>query len=396
MLTKQDRPLWVFLIGFFFQTIPGAMLAPLLTLSLAARGVEAALIGALATAGSLAYMLSLPATPALIRRFGAVATLRAALLVSTAAVAGLALTDWPGLWVALYAALGFAAGLRYTIAESWVPALAAADARGRALALSQTIVGASAFLGSGLLLLTGIEGDAPHLIAVAAAVIGAALLWFQDAPAATAGPGAGHTWGGLRGLLVQVGPMVLGASLLGGLFEAGLAVALPLFGLELGMGPALAAGLVTALGLGSLGQYPFGALADRLPWGKVVLGTASVIAASALLLPLAPRWPWLLLGLGVVWGGAGGGLYTLAAIRNGDLWRGPQLVGASVVTQFAYMIGEAAGPALSGLAIERSPAYGLPALVAGAGALGLAVMLGASRAPRAELRPPLAAHAEVR
>ncbi|NTU83292.1 MAG: MFS transporter, partial [Chloroflexales bacterium] len=282
-----------------------------------------------------------------------------------------------------------------TIAESWVPALASAETRGRALALYQTTVGASAFLGSGLLLLTGIGGAAPRVIAVVAAMIGAALLWSQQAPASAADPGAGRARGGLRGLLAQVGPLVLGAALLGGLFEAGLAVALPLFGLALGAGPAMAAGLVTALGLGSLAQYPFGALADRLPWPRVMVGTAALLAASALLMPLAHRWPWLLLALGVVWGSAGGGLYTLAAIRNGALWRGHQLVGVSVVTQFSYMIGEAAGPAMGGLAIDLSPAYGLPALVAGAAALGLAAMLGATRAPAREPRPSLAARAEV-
>ncbi|NTU85252.1 MAG: MFS transporter, partial [Chloroflexales bacterium] len=191
MWTQQNKQLWRFLTGFFFQTIPGAVLAPLLTLGLAARGVEAALIGALATVGSVAYMLSLPATPSLIRRLGAVTTMRVALLVGTAAVGGLALTDWPALWVGLYAALGFAAGLRYTIAESWVPALASAETRGRALALYQTIVGASAFLGSGLLLLTGIGGAAPRAIAFGSAIVGAALLWSQRAPMPAADPGAG-------------------------------------------------------------------------------------------------------------------------------------------------------------------------------------------------------------
>lgn len=386
---RENRRLWRFLAGFFFQTVPGAMLTPMLTLGLAARGVDATLIGALATVGSVAYMLSLPAAPAMIARLGAGATQRLALALGGLSVVGLAVYDWPALWVVLYAAMGLASGLRYTIAESWVPALAGHEARGRALALFQTIVGASAFIGAGMLLLTGVEGPLPRAIVVAAALVGMVILWPLEAPAAPAAEraaggraalAAARPWAGLRGLVAQVGPVVLVASLLGGLFEAGLAVALPLYGLSLGAGPTMAAGLATALGLGSLAQYPFGALADRLPWRRVVLGTTAAIAASALLLALAPAWPGVLLALGVVWGSAGGGLYTLAAISNAARWRGRQLVGASVVTQFAYMIGEAAGPALGGLSIDLAPGYGLPMLVGGAALAGLAVMLGAARA----------------
>jgi MFS family permease len=380
---REDAQLWRLLAGFFLATAPAVMATPMIALGLAARGVDAALIGALAAVGSVAYMVALPATPALMARIGATATFRLALVAGTTALAGLAATDAPALWVALFALAGLAAGLRYTVAESWVPALAAPAARGRAMALFQTAVGAAAFVGAGLLMLTGVEGPAPRAVILALAAASLVVLWGLRAPAVAepapaAAPDQGG--GGLRGALAQVGPLVLAAALLGGLFESGLTVALPLYGLEMGLSTALAAGLVTATGLGSLAQFPFGYLADRLPWPRVVVGAAAVIAASATLLPLAQGWPAILLGLGVLWGAVGGGLYTLASIRNGELWRGPDLVRASVVTQFAYMLGEAGGPALGGLALDLAPRYGLPGLVAGAGLVILGAMLWAGRA----------------
>lgn len=387
MSVRANRQLWLFLTGFFLQAVPGAMLVPLITLSMAARGVDAALIGALATLGSLAYIAALPAAPALIARLGAAPTQRLALALRAAAVLGLAATDAPALVVILYAAMGFSAGVTYTIAETWVPALAGPAHSGRALALYQTIVGASAFLGAGLVLLAGVEGPAPRALAAAAILLGLAVLWRVEAPPAQAeerpasarARGGSSPWATLRGLAAQAGPAVLAAALMGGAFEAGLAVALPLYGLAAGGGTSLAAGLATALGLGSLLQYPFGALADRWPWSRVALGTAGAIAASALVLPLAVGWPWLLLPLGVVWGGAGGGLYTLATIHNAARYRGQALVGASVVSQLAYMVGEAAGPATSGLAIDLWPRHGLPALVGGVALLGLLAMRRATR-----------------
>jgi MFS family permease len=369
-----------FLAGFFLQSVAGTIVLPLLTLTMAADGVSALLIGALATVGSLAYMAALPAAPALIARFGDREVFRAAAVASALSWSGLAVSGWPPLWALLFACSGAAAGLRYTIAESWVPALVAPEQRGRAMALFQTCIGAAFFAGSGALLLLGVAGPWPRALTIGAALLATLVLWPVRGPAA--GAVAAPAGRGLRAALVQVGPLVLGAALLGGLFESGLSVALPLYGLSFGLSPALAAGLVTAIGLGSLAQYPFGYLADRRPWAQVVFGAASLIALSALLLPLASGQPALLMLLGVLWGSAGGGLYTLATIRNGELWRGQQLVGASVITQFAYMLGDAAGPTLGGLALDAAPLLGLPVLVGGAGVSVIALMLWFERKAR--------------
>ena len=377
---------WRFLLGFFFQTIPAAILTPLLTLTLAERGVEAWIIGSLVAAGSLSYMLALAATPGLVRRYGQQPVFRAALALGTLALVGLTLVERPLLLAGGFALAGFTAGLRFTLAESWVPALAAPEARGRVMALFQTSIGAALFVGAGSLLVTGINGPTPRLLALATGLAALALLWPMRAPAAAR---EAPLKTGLRGALAQVGPLALGMALLGGLFESGLSVALPLYGLQIGLGSTLAAGIVTAMGLGSLAQYPFGALADRWPWRRVIVATTVVIALSALLLPLARGAPWLLLLLGVVWGSAGGGLYTLVTIRNSARLRGERLITASAVTQFAYMIGDASGPAIGGAALDLAPGFGLPALVIGAGLLGLALILGMTGPARGQHLSPL-------
>ena len=111
-------------------------------------------------------------------------------------------------------------------------------------------------------------------------------------------------------------------------------MALPLYGLAAGIRPELATATFATMALGSPAQYPFGTLADRLPWRCVILGATIRIAVSVLLLPLAPSWPLILFGLGCVWGCAGG-LYQLATIRNSTVLRSRQLIGALVVTQLA-------------------------------------------------------------
>jgi MFS family permease len=388
-MLKKNRTLWQFLIGSGIDAIPGSLLATLLTLRLAERGVEATWIGAFATIGALTYIGSLLVMPGMLRRFGDRATFRAALLANTLTAIGFLITDQIGVWVVLTAIAGWSASVRFTIAESWVPALAQPEQRGRAMAWFQTLIGAAFFVGTGLLLLTGIHGLAPLAVVAATSALGMALLWPIAAPAYPtsdlAPAGLTAAGGGLR----LAGLIVLTAALLGGLFESGITTAVPLYGMSLGLDATMATWLVTAIGLGSLAQYPFGALADRFAWRSVVIVTTLLIALSALLLPLVPSWPWLLWALGFIWGSAGGGLYTLATIRNGMQLRGAQLISASTVTQLAYMIGSAVGPAMSGMALDLAPQHGLATLVAALGLAGLGTIIVASMKPEAGAVPSL-------
>lgn len=364
------------IVGFFFQSIPGAMLSPLLSLGLAAQHVDALLIGALASTASVAYMIALPNTPLLIRRLGEERTFRLALVLSAVSILGLVVSDSPVLWVGFFALLGFSAGLRFTLAESWLPAFATPETRGRSVGFFQSGLGAALFVGAGLLLVLGVAGFAPRLIIIGAEMVALSILWPLKAPAhPMLGADVRNERGHVVRQLLAMGPLVLGAALLGGLFESGLSIALPLYGLVVGMSPGLAAGLVTAMGLGRLAQCVFGALTDRFDWQRIVFGATVLLAVSALLLPLALWWSWVLMPLGIVWGCAGGGLYTLATIRNSAYWRGPRLVSASVMTQGAYMVGEALGPTLGGLALDLSPSLGLVVLVASAGMVGLLTLL---------------------
>jgi MFS family permease len=373
---NNQRTLWQFLIGFGIESIPGSLIYTLLTLRLAEQGMDATWIGIFATIPSLTYMVSLFVMPAMLRRFGEQATFRAAVVASALTAIGFLVIDSFALWVVLTAISGWAASVRFTIAESWIPALTPADQRGRAMAWFQTLVGASFFIGTGLLLITGIYGWMPLAVVVLTALAGSAMLWPIPAPQASAevlqqpqGSSAVGTSLRLAGLVV------LTAALLGGLFESGITTAVPLYGLDLGFDATMATWLVTAIGLGSLAQYPFGALADRFAWKYVVIGTTIMIALSSLLLQFVPSMPWLLWVLGFVWGSAGGGLYTLATIRNGLHLQGQQLTSASTMTQLAYMIGSAVGPTISGLALDLAPSYGLATIVAVLGVLGLVVIV---------------------
>jgi MFS family permease len=383
MLTNiRTNQLWRLMIGYFFDLAPYFMLPPLVALTLAARGVEPTVIGGFAAISSLGYVLALLSTAWLVRRFGARALLLGTLIVSIGAILAYTLTNHVTVWALCSAVVGLTGGVRYTIVESWVATLAPAEARGRALAALQTLLGAAFFAASGLLL---VLGPAPAAFVVAAALMtGGLALMASIRPPAT--PQASKSALNIRSLLVQIGAFVMIGAFVSGLFESGTGAALPLYGLAMGLNTTQATWIITAIGVGSFVQYPFGYLADRFSWRRVSLGAALVTVVLTPLLPLAYHTPALIWVASVFWGCVGGGLYTLASIRIGALFRGAQLVGASSIIQMAYMGGSILGPALGGFALESSPQFGLAVLFATIGLTGLLGMLLAGRA-EAETAP---------
>lgn len=164
-----------------------------------------------------------------------------------------------------------AAGIYYVIAESWVALLCPPEQRGQIVSIFETIIGATSLLAPLILLLTGTSGWLPFVVAAILTGIGLCLFIPMQPPsglhptadsAALAGPQRlAHT-------LRQIGPMVLAAALLGGLYEAGIPAVLPPFSVQVGFSLALATLLVAVIGVGSLLQIPIGYLADRLAWPR--------------------------------------------------------------------------------------------------------------------------------
>ena len=367
-----NNQLWRLCAGYFCDAVAANMLGPLLVMSMVARAVDPATIGAIAALLPLASIASLFATPRLVGRFGVRQVFLLALVVGGLATIGFALTTQVLLWALLAVAAGLSSGVRYVLAESAVSLLAPPEARGRSMALFQTVIGASLFVASGLLMLVGATTVLPFLMMLVALI--GALLIIRTLPLPALAERQERARGRLH-IIAQVGPLVLIAAFLSGLFEAGTGTAMPLYGISSGLSATFATALVTMIGLGSFFQYPFGALADRFPLRHVMLATACITVLGALLLPLAHALPMILWGLSFVWGSLGGGLYTLATIKIGGAFRGAQLVAASSVAQFAYTIGSMIGPAVGGLAIELSPDFGMAITFAGIGLIGLIAMV---------------------
>ena len=358
------------------------MFGPLLLLTLKARGLDTAAIGAFAALQWAGLLAATPFASAWVQRLGP----RRALLVSGAVplvtVTGMVATyQWEGmlwLWAGLCFIGGLASALRWILAEATVAELAPAERRGRVMGLFAMMIGLTFMAGPALLsalLAAGIGLAAAGWVAVALVALGLLLLWPVHLPQAPPAPqpsdrtliGWRGTWAALR-----AAPIVMLTGFVGGFFESGLAGLLPLYGVLLGFSAALSALLVSASGLGStLLALVAGEGADRLPVQRLRQACSDACIAATVALPLVPSWPPLAGLIAFVWGGAGAALYTLAMVQIGARHQGVALVNSTAVLVLAYTAGGMLAPAAGGLMLQWSPGLGFPALLLVVAALGL-------------------------
>lgn len=363
------------LFGATFLELCGLfMYGPLLLFTLKERGLSTSTIGLFSAAQWLGMALATPFTALWVRRLGA----RGALLLSAAvpfvAFTLMNLTEQMAVWAVLYLFAGMAGSLRWIVAESMVAELAPAARRGRIVGLFEMMVGLTFVAGPALLAALTSAGVEAHVIRwFATALMGVALLLSWRVPALHSHLEDQGTRLGIPGIVdaVRAAPVVMVAGLVGGFFEAGLASVLPLYGLAIGLSAALAALLVSASGLGSaVMMVPIGELVDR--WGRMrvwrVCALMNLLATC--LLPWVGELGALAWVVAVLWGGAGGGLYTVAMIDIGHRHQGVALVSATSVLVMSYTLGGMMAPALGGAALQWSPHWGFPALLAAWAAVG--------------------------
>ncbi|MEZ5651470.1 MAG: MFS transporter [Burkholderiaceae bacterium] len=361
------------------------MFSPLLVFLLQARGVSPSRIGLFSATVWMGILIATPQASRLVARLGPRNALILSLAIPCLTMSGVASTSSLWIWTPLNLIAGMATSMRWVVAEATIAELAPAHRRGRIVGLYQTLLGASLVLAPVLLAWLGPTQASTPWIGIAFVLTG--LLITLGTPRLSRAGGHGER-AGYRGLFeaARTMPLAAVAGFTGGFFELGIAALLPVYGLAIGLGTAGAALLLSASGLGSmLAMLPLGEAADRFTASRVMRACALANLIAALLLPLVAvsnviAWP-----LAFVWGAAGGALYTLAMIEIGHRYAGSRLLMSTSLLVVGYTLGSLVGPIVSGLAIEWSVDYAVPAtfaLVAGIGWSALKLVARSERGSR--------------
>lgn len=361
MLRRAVIESWPLFLGMLLLMISNGLLVTLLTVRATAYGFSQTEIAFMQAAYPLAALFACMVTPQIVARVGHIRSFGAlASLCSTAALIHMVTAD-PWSWAAMRALAGFCFPGLYVVAESWLNGRA--DNRTRAALLSVYFITQTGGAALGQLLL-GIPDPAGNLLFVIVSV----LISLSLVPMLLSAQ-QGQTFEAPARLsvrqLFRLSPLGLSVSFLNGISQGAFYVGLGLFGVALGL-PAGQVGLLVAAGTlgGVLGQFPLGALSDRIDRRLVIAGAAGAALAACLFVAMsAPALvgsAWLYGGVALV-GAFTLPLYSLGVAHTNDRLAPAQMVAASGGLVLVMNVGIVLGPPAAGLSISY---LGAPALFA--------------------------------
>ena len=355
-------------------------IVPLISVTLEAREVDTVIIGVNSAMTSIGVILAAPFVPSIVRALGAGWAIVSGLLFATLATLGLGLVDELWVWLLLRLLMGVGVVTHWVVSETWMQEIVSERRRGLVMSVYVTSIAAGFASGPVVLSFTGTEGFLPFI--VFATMIGLTAL--PMIPIRHLVPPLALNERGSALRLMRQAPTIATAALAVGLVDAAFFTFLPLYGLRVGVPKEEALLLLTAvLGGNVLLQIPLGWLADKVSRRGLLIGLAAIcVAGPVVTAPFILSGSWIMYPLGVIWGGAAFGIYTVGVTMLGERYRGGELASANTAFVVCFEIANITGPPVAGAAMELWAPHGLMVymtVVAG-GFLLLAIFRGAQRA----------------
>lgn len=340
---------WALLLGIVLIMLGNGMHFTLIGLRGGIEGFSSVELAIVTSGYFMGFLSGARITPVMIRRVGHVRVFAALGSLMSAALIAFPLLTEPWAWTILRLLVGFCMSGVYVAAESWLNAASTNQTRGKMLSaymIAQTlgIIGAQGLLTLGDASTSVLFIGASILVSVSFAPI---LLSVIPAPVAeVARPMS------LRGLLNASPLGTVGIFLLGSVYatQSGMGA---VFGTQIGMTTSQIALFVAMLFAGALVlQYPIGWLSDRMDRRKLILGAATLGAASCAMGWLTGDSQGLLLAAAFLAGGVTTPLYALFLAYTNDALPVEDMPAASGGLVFTFGLGAITGPMVTGWAMQ--------------------------------------------
>ena len=364
-----------------FQLCGVFMLLPLLLFLLKRGEISNTVAGLFAATEWLGIFIVTPFASAITRVMGRRNALWLASIMPPLTAFGFLFTDQLAAWFVLLLLGAMAGGMRWVLAEAFIAEFAPPQHRGLLIGAYATMIGMTMVVGPALLAWLGADDPAALRIVIGFMLIG--LAWTALIPRLPQDHDSDSARVGLVGLwhAVRANPVVMLAGFVGGFFEMGLSSVLPIYGLSLGLPASEAALLLSLSGLGGmLCAIPAGMVADR--FASPELGRRRLMVLLAVLLLISGAMVFavaqvtvLVWTVALLWGSAGGTLYTLTMFDIGSRETGITLVNSTAVLVLTYTLGALVASSAAGMMLDWSASVGLSMmlmLVAGGGVFAFA------------------------
>lgn len=382
MGSNRTRQLWAVIGSVAAAGFTTGLSIPLVSLRLDASGHSELLVGLMAAALALGFVLAAPLVRGLAAALGVRSTLLVCLAMSAASTALLEVTHHLAIWFVLRVLMGAASGILIALGETLVNQLSNQSHRGRAVAVYTTTFTVCQLCGPAALSAMDLHSGWPVALVLGvhlASVLAFGLL-FRDPPTpAREDEAAVSIWACCRRT-----PELFAGVMFFALFDAVMLSLFPLYGLHHGYAAAVATFMVTVVFVGDAAlQIVIGWLADKTNARQVFIGCGAATLLLCLGLPAVMRHSWWVWPCLVLLGAVAGGIYTLALIQIGQCFQGQALVAANASASLAWGVGGLLGPLLAGGAAFVHPGLGFPLTMAVTAGLFLLLACGSgARAPR--------------
>lgn len=343
---------------------------PLFTIVLVANGEQAHSVGINAAMTPLGIMLSSPAIPWVIKRWGAWSTSLICAVATPLLIGSMFLLDSLLWWMVARFLLGVSINGVTIIIETTMNQLLTKEIRGRFLGVYTTAFSLSFAAGPLVLALTGTQSWEPFALAMVISTLVVPGIIACRTVLPTVDPVAPVAI--VR--LVVVAPAILAAVGTFALFDQAMISMLPVYGAHYQWTETDVVTVISAMLIGNaVFQIPIGWLSDRTSRRTMLTVCASLSAVMCFALPsLSGSWLLALTGFFIL-GGIALGIFTVAIAELGDRFSGLELLAGNAALSFMWGLGGFLGPSIAGFSMGLAGGPGLPISV-GVGFVLMAVI----------------------
>jgi len=331
--------------------VGAGVMASLLPLRFSAMGLSPGVIGLIATAEALGFLVGCLYAHKIISPVGLERAYAAFAGMKAVAILGLYFAQG----VASLALLRFVIGLNAAglaiIVESWLNALVPNEQRGRVLTIYVLVYGL--FYGAGQLLGQNLNVRGPELFFIAGIATTLALVPMVGIDVRAPALPQRVNLEILKAL--RTSPASVLACLLNGLILTGFYTVGPLFGVRIGLDQQHIVLLMACVSLGGLFlQWPIGYFSDKIDRLYALIGLgAGILAVAAALLTVDRQTPFPLLALlFAIFGGLAESLYAVGVAHANDRAVSADYVALSSTLLFVWALGAAIGPTTGTYALQ--------------------------------------------
>ncbi len=333
-------------------TMLGAgVLGSLLPLRFSAMGFSPGVIGLIATAEALGFLVGCLYAHKIIAPVGLERAYAAFAGMKAVAILGLHFAEGVFALALLRFLIGLNAAGLAIIVESWLNALVPNEQRGRVLTIYVLVYGL--FFGAGQLVGQNLNVRGPELLFIAGITTTLALVPMVGIDVRAPVLPQRVKLEILKAL--RTSPVSVLACLLNGLILTGFFTVGPLFGDRIGFDQQHIVLLMACVSLGGLFlQWPIGYFSDKVDRLYALIGLgASILAVGAVLATVDRRTPFLLLAvLFAIFGGLAESLYAVGVAHANDRAVVADYVALSSTLLFVWALGAAIGPTTGTYAIQ--------------------------------------------